>query len=1036
MFSKRIQIFSIRKFSVGVCSVLLASTLLGAMSPISQVVFGGETVVHAAEAAELVITESRVGVGLDNLTATVTATSGATFTVKVGEQVYPLTETPNGDGTSKYAVNTPLNRTTFVQAAELSYSFNGKEGKAAFDEYVLLQEKLVSGTQKRITKTNSTPLTAEEVAQIKQNITSMYAEAGYPIADPDTDIVVDTANDRISVKSSFETDTFWNLFKEYTGVYKLSSFVQYQSDVVQNRTVKLSNTRIGGSFFAPRGGRATLTYGDQVLPMMFFSGNYTLVDRKVPKMIRDTIVTFNLTNADGTTETRTIDVTDGDATRVPMHVQAEDFFVANPIKKLSVEDKAATLTAEQEAAIIKNIEDAVAASPFKDQVEQVYATSNDFIVRFKNQTLSDGTIVSYEYYISPSDLTQVTAQVTGKVKIWDNADARQFNTGLLTGSQGSTPNGQTELRGYTSVPVKLLDESGNLVQEVNSGAGGTLGDFSFDEVGDGTYYIEIGTTNTVGVPHEVLDLPALQEFGVPFQNANRSKAIIVENGQVRVKDQVEIDQYGNPDTDESGNTTPVSTVLFAVVRQPYALRLHTDAGAFVLTGADGAPLDFGGDLTLFEGGLRYFEQNGNKFASLHGVLFNDRPNNLINSLPEPVLSQEDKDYGYEFVGWRIDDVMVDKYPELAGQLFSTEEALNIVAKGDIDLRATFAVPEHTVTFATDTDKGLINGGASVSVKVEGNTTKISAIANNTLPEPVAKPGYEFVGWFVDPTTNVVDKDTILGTVVNRNLVYYAKYRPVAQEVTPEPLINPVTEGGTTVTGVGVAGATVTVTFPDGSTVDVVVGKDNTWSVTAPAPLTLGQVVSAKQLVEGKDPSSSVDVTVVPKTAEVSANPIIHAMFVGDVAVTGKGVPGASIIVTFKDRTQVTTKVGADGTWAVQVPATATLAKGDNVSVTQIEPGKKVSAAVDGTVLAPSEKGDKGDKGDNGDPGIQKNSDDNQDNQNDKDNGGDAGKTTVKPKAVLPRTGTTRSNLSLIGLVGLGGLLAYGFLNKKRSKDEG
>ncbi|TFU96748.1 LPXTG cell wall anchor domain-containing protein [Streptococcus cuniculi] len=160
------------------------------------------------------------------------------------------------------------------------------------------------------------------------------------------------------------------------------------------------------------------------------------------------------------------------------------------------------------------------------------------------------------------------------------------------------------------------------------------------------------------------------------------------------------------------------------------------------------------------------------------------------------------------------------------------------------------------------------------------------------------------------------------------------------------------------------------------------------------------------------------------------------MFVGDVAVTGKGVPGASIIVTFKDRTQVTTKVGADGTWAVQVPATATLAKGDNVSVTQIEPGKKVSAAVDGTVLAPSEKGDKGDKGDNGDPGIQKNSDDNQDNQNDKDNGGDAGKTTVKPKAVLPRTGTTRSNLSLIGLVGLGGLLAYGFLNKKRSKDEG
>lgn len=1016
MFLKRKQIFSIRKFSVGVCSVLLTSIFLSPVSPIGQVVFGNETVVHAAEATELAIAESRVEIGLENITATVTATSGATFTVTVGDTVYPLSETPKGDGTSTYTLGQPIARMAVLPAVELNYRFNDKEGSAVFDNYVDLQAKLASIPQKRIIKTNSDPLTAEEITQIKQNIASMYNEAGYPLSDPETAIVVDAANDRVTVKSSFETDTFWNLLKEYTGFYKLSRLVQYQSDVLQKRTVKLSNVRIGGAFSAPKGGKATLTYGDQVLPMQFFFGNYTLAERKIDKLIRDTTVTFNLINPDGTTETRVIDVTDGDASRVPMHVQAEDFFAANPIKKLTVADKTASLTKDQEAAIIATIQEAVNASPFKDEVTQIYTVGNEFILRFKNQTLSDGTIVSYEYYIPTSDLTQVTARVTGKVKIWDNADARQFNTGLLTGSQGSTPNGQTVLRGYTSVPVRLLDASGNVLQEVNSGVGGRLGDFSFDEVEDGSYYIEIGHTNAIGVPHEVLDLPALQEFGVPFQNANRSKAITVANGQVTVQDQVEVDEYGNPQTDEAGNTRPVSTVLFAVVRQPYALRLHTDTGAFVLNAADGSPLNFGDTLTLFEGGLHYFEQEGNKFASLHGVLFNDKPNDVMNTLPDPVLSDADKAYGYEFVGWRIDDAMKENYPELDNQLFTTEQALNIVAKGDIDLRATFAVPEHTVTFATDIDKGLIHDGASVSVTVEGNTTKIGAIANNTLPEPVAKPGYEFVGWFVDPTTNVVDKNTILNTVINRDLVYYAKYRPVAQEVTPEPIINPVVEGSTTVTGVGVAGAKVTVTFPDGSKTDVVVGKDNTWSVTPPTPLTVGQVLSAKQVAEGKDPSSSVEATVVPKTVEVSANPIIHAMFVGNVGVTGKGVPGATIIVTFKDSTQVTTTVGADGTWTVQVPPTATLEKGDNVSVTQTEPGKKVSSAVDGTVLAPGGRDDNGGKNGNG-------------------TSGGTGSTGVRSTTVLPKTGATVSNLALAGFVALSSLLGYGVFSKKRSKSE-
>ncbi|MBF0713662.1 InlB B-repeat-containing protein [Gemella sp. GH3] len=567
------------------------------------------------------------------------------------------------------------------------------------------------------------------------------------------------------------------------------------------------------------------------------------------------------------------------------------------------------------------------------------------------------------------------AVISGEVKIWDNANARQYNTGLFTGSQGSIPNGASELTGYTGVTVRLLDESGNVIKEISSGANGTLGDFSFDEVSDGTYYVEIGDTNLVGVPHTVLNLPALQKFSVPFQSSNRSNAIVVKDGVVTVQGQVEIDRLGNPELDDQGNTTPISDVLFAVVRNSYALDLATRIGSFQLPGTTGGVIDFGKDLNLFEGGLSYFEQNDNRFATLKGILFGDHPNDVINALPRPSLTEEEQAYGYEFVGWGVDESMNEAYPELAGQILSEAEALNLYVKGDVKLRAIFTYPRYNVTFATDLDKGTINGGASVTGQIEGKV-KLSTVLD-ALPVPEAKEGYEFIGWYVDPTTNVVPNENILGTTVNKDLIYYAKYRPIEKATSTEPIVNPITEGSTTATGIGVAGATITVTLPNGDKVDTIVKEDGTWSVASTSPLSVGQVVSAKQVEEKKNPSSSVDATVMPKKEEISQNPIINALIEGGSTVSGKGIPNSNIVVTFKDKSTVSTTVNENGEWSVDVPSTALLEKGDNVSVTQTEKDKNVSAAVDGTVVPvitkgdkgdPGEKGDKGDKGDLGDKG--------------------------------------------------------------------
>lgn len=66
---------------------------------------------------------------------------------------------------------------------------------------------------------------------------------------------------------------------------------------------------------------------------------------------------------------------------------------------------------------------------------------------------------------------QVFAQnavISGKVKIWSNALARQFRTGILDGQTGSNPVGNS-LTGYSDVRVFLLDGNYNILAETFSG---------------------------------------------------------------------------------------------------------------------------------------------------------------------------------------------------------------------------------------------------------------------------------------------------------------------------------------------------------------------------------------------------------------------------------------------------------------------------------------------------------------------------------------------------------------------------------------
>ncbi|AWX95914.1 hypothetical protein BKM67_07600 [Streptococcus suis] len=187
-----------------------------------------------------------------------------------------------------------------------------------------------------------------------------------------------------------------------------------------------------------------------------------------------------------------------------------------------------------------------------------------------------------------------------------------------------------------------------------------------------------------------------------------------------------------------------------------------------------------------------------------------------------------------------------------------------------------------------------------------------------------------------------------GTVSEDGITITYRYK---QQQASNPVINPVDTDDTTVTGTGTPGATVTVTFPDGSATTVPVKTDGTWKVSAPDDLAKDDKITAIQTETGKKPSepATVIVTEAP-VKDTSSTPTINPVDTDDTTVTGTGTPGATVTVTFPDGSQTTTPVKPDGTWSVPV-APGSLKEGDQVTATQTESGKNPSAPTNTNVTA-------------------------------------------------------------------------------------
>ena len=256
-------------------------------------------------------------------------------------------------------------------------------------------------------------------------------------------------------------------------------------------------------------------------------------------------------------------------------------------------------------------------------------------------------------------------------------------------------------------------------------------------------------------------------------------------------------------------------------------------------------------------------------------------------------------------------------------------------------------PLQGAVFSLDDLSGTVQRATST---VDGSVTFYGLRPGTYLLSEESPP----FGYLPDPASHVVevteDGDITIGgldpagfTVVNNDggTMTFVKIDTTPQSAVPA--IDPVRSGLIPVTGTGVPESTVIVTWPGGSTNNVIVLPDNTWSVTPPEPLAVSEIVSAIQITPNHLPSGSVSAPV----EQTSDSPLIDDVFVGDADLTGTGVPASTITVTWADGSSSDTLVLPDDSWS-DIPNDS-FVLGQIISAVQTTPGMLPSAPATVTV---------------------------------------------------------------------------------------
>lgn len=146
-----------------------------------------------------------------------------------------------------------------------------------------------------------------------------------------------------------------------------------------------------------------------------------------------------------------------------------------------------------------------------------------------------------------------------------------------------------------------------------------------------------------------------------------------------------------------------------------------------------------------------------------------------------------------------------------------------------------------------------------------------------------------------------------------------------------PVVDPVGDNATEITGTSEVGSTVEVTFPDGTTRTTTAGADETFAVAVPEGIELaaGNQITVTATDAAENESDPATVTVTDETAPDA--PVISLLDNIATEVTGTAEPGSVVTVTFPEGETVSTTADGEGNFLVAIPGEVELVVGDIVS---------------------------------------------------------------------------------------------------------
>ncbi|REI11609.1 YSIRK signal domain/LPXTG anchor domain surface protein, partial [Staphylococcus felis] len=224
---------------------------------------------------------------------------------------------------------------------------------------------------------------------------------------------------------------------------------------------------------------------------------------------------------------------------------------------------------------------------------------------------------------------------------------------------------------------------------------------------------------------------------------------------------------------------------------------------------------------------------------------------------------------------------------------NTSEETSITVE---DKSAPGAPTVNPVTSETEVITGTGEAGSTVTVTFPDGTTSEGIVNEEGRYEVKVPDAVDLKG---GETIKVTSTDEAGNTSE-------ATSTTVEDQTAPEaPTVNPVTSETEVITGTGEAGSTVTVTFPDGTTVTGTVDEAGHYEVKVPDTVDLkgGETIKVTSTDEAGNTSKETTITVEDQTAPEA--PTVNPVTSETEVITGTGEAGSTVTVTFPDGTTTT-----------------------------------------------------------------------------------------------------------------------------------